>query len=167
MSLPPAQAQKLFTGLLPALKNAYAGGAHAVADGRWAAWKNFATAPYIGETHGGRWLVNYANPVAAKIYGQYEKLRTMPVGGIIAKPSFTLGKTGKAQPGPLFIMEKMNKGWNPPTRDWRYAMIMPGGKTYGVTKGPNGAKVAFCAECHNGADETDMLLFLPDNVRVR
>jgi hypothetical protein len=109
--------------------------------------------------------VNYANPVAAKVYGQYEKLRHMPPGGIIVKPSFTL-EGGKPKPGPLFVMEKMTKGWNPATMDWRYAMILPGGKTFGVTKGPNGAKVAFCHECHGGAKDTDALMFLPEEARV-
>ena len=166
-ALNPQAAQKLFLALLPTLKQTYRGGAHPVADGRWAGWKNFARAPYIGATHGSRYLVNFANPTAAKVYGQYEKLRVMPVGGIIAKPSFIVdGKSGKAQPGPLFIMEKMRKGFNAATRDWRYAMIMPGGETYGITNGPGSAKVAFCADCHNGAAETDALMFLPEKVRV-
>ena len=165
-ALSPAQAKKMFAALMPTLRKAYKGGAHPLSDGRWANWKNFASAPYIGATHGGRWLVNHANATAAKVYGQYEKLKSMPAGGIVAKPSMVM-KNGRAEPGPLFIMEKMVKGWNPATMDWRYAMIMPGGATFGMTKGANAKKVAFCHECHVGARDNDALLFLPENVRVR
>ncbi len=163
--LTPAQAKKAYAALLPTLRKAYVGGAHPVSDGRWATWKNFAKAPYIGATHGGRWLTNYANPTAAKVYGQYEKLKSMPAGGIIAKPSMVMND-GKPTPGPLFIMEKMKKGWNPATMDWRYAMILPGGMTFGITGGMNADKVAFCHECHVGARENDALFFLPEDVRV-
>ena len=166
MKMGPAGLNRAFAAILPTLKKAYRGGAHFVADGRWAAWKNFAKHPYAGSTHGGRYLVNYANPVAAKVYGQYNKLRHMPPGGIIVKPSFTL-EGGKPKPGPLFVMEKMKKGWNPATMDWRYAMILPGGKTFRVTKGPNGARVAFCQDCHGTAKNTDALMFLPEEARVK
>ena len=166
MKMGPAELRQAFAAILPALKKTYRSGQHFVADGRWAKWKNFARHPYAGSTHGGRYLVNYANPMAAKVYGQYEKLRHMSPGGIIVKPSFTL-EGGKPKPGPLFVMEKMTKGWNKATMDWRYAMLLPGGKTYGVTKGPNGDKVAFCHECHASAQDTDALMFLPEDARVK
>ena len=43
-------------------------------------------------------------------------------------------------------------------------MIMPDGKTFGVTKGKNAAGVKFCITCHAGAD-VDQMMFLPDEVR--
>ncbi len=151
--------------LLPRWPAAYRGGGHWVAARDWSKWKNFVTAPYIAETHAGRYVVNFANDVAARVYGRFEKLKAMPPGGVIAKPSFTIGTDGRAEPGPLFIMEKMKKGWNPQTGDWRYAMIMPGGRTFGITGGTNGKGMAFCHECHAGAKENDYLFFADEDVR--
>jgi len=123
--------------------------------------------PYIAETHGERYAVNLANAVAARVYGQFRDLKEMPVGGIIAKPSFMVDATGKAVPGPLYIMEKMPKGWNPATADWRYAMIMPGGRTYGMTKGVNSDGMKFCHDCHVGAKENDYLFFTEEEYFLR
>ena len=100
MKMVPAEPNRAFAAILPALKKTCRGGRHFVADGRWVTWKNFAKHPHAGGTHGGRHLVNYANPAAARVYGA--------------------------------------------TMDWRHALILPGGRTHGVTKGPNGDKVAFC-----------------------
>ncbi len=160
----PGERMRLYQRITTQLAAAYKGGAHPAADGRWLSWRNFASAPYLASTHGERYVVNLANAIAAKVYGQYDTLKRMPAGGIIVKPSFTIGTDGTPRPGPLFIMEKMKKGWNPATMDWRYAMILPGGKTYGVTKGMNGKAVAFCHACHQAAP-VDALFFLPKPYR--
>src|SRR3546814_17492678 len=57
-------------------------------------WKNFASAPYTSQTHGDRFVVNHANDIAEEPYGRYENIGTMPPGGIIAKPSFTISPNG-------------------------------------------------------------------------
>src|SRR3546814_10739959 len=59
-------------------------------------WKNFASAPYTSQTHGNRFVVNHANDIAEEPYGKYENIGTMPQGGIIAKPSFTISPNGNA-----------------------------------------------------------------------
>ncbi len=159
------EAKALYEKLAATLPAQYRGGEHWATARDWTKWTNFATAPYLADSHGNRYVVNLANKIAARVYGQYDKLKAMPPGGTILKPSFTVGADGKARPGPLFIMEKMTKGWNPATGDWRYAMILPGGKTFGVTKGPNSAGMAFCQECHAGAKDNDMLFFLDEEVR--
>ncbi len=145
----------------------YARGEHPAVRQNWTKWENFARTPYIAETHGERYAVNLANDVAARVYGQYHELKEMPVGGIIAKPSFMVDAAGKAVPGPLYIMEKMPKGWNPATADWRYAMILPGGRTYGMTKGTNSAGMKFCHECHMGAKDNDYLFFTEEEHFIR
>ncbi len=155
---------RLYEAFKIQLATAYKGGAHPAADGRWLSWRNFASAPYHASTHGGRFVVNVANTIAASVYGQYERLKRMPTGGIVVKPSFTIGRDGVPKPGPLFIMEKMPKGWNPATMDWRYAMILPDGKTYGVTRGINSKAVTFCHACHRAA-RADALFFLPESYR--
>ena len=89
----------------------------------------------------------------------------MPVGSTIAKPTFTVDKNMMAKPGPLFIMEKMTKGWNKATSDWRYAMIMPGGKLFGITGGMNSGGMKFCHDCHESGEDNDFMMFLPEDAR--
>lgn len=70
--------------------------------------------------------------------------------------------------GPLFIMEKMQAGFNAESGDWRYTMIMPDGSVFGTTKGRGAAKMKFCAECHASVGEAqDHLFFLPAEYRVK
>ncbi|MBT4019413.1 MAG: hypothetical protein HOE62_15785 [Alphaproteobacteria bacterium] len=127
-------------------------------------WVNYATAPYQSATHGDRYANNYANAVA-KSYGKYEESGKMPVGAVLAKDSFMAHPNGKVSPGPLFIMQKMAAGFNKPSGDWRYSMIMPNGSTLGVTNGKGSANVAFCIECHASMEDQDHMFFLPEEVR--
>lgn len=131
-------------------------------------WKNFATAPYVSATHGGRFVVNYANETGEEAYGRYENIGTMPVGGITAKPSFTVAPDGAAALGPLFLMEKMEAGWYPESGDWRYTMVMPDGTVAGRTLGENSDAMASCIACHAVVGDTqDHLYLLPEEVRVQ
>ena len=51
-------------------------------------WKRYNTVPYISDTHGGRYVNNYAN-AKASAYGKYEKSGRLPEGAILVKDSFT------------------------------------------------------------------------------
>ena len=91
----------------------------------------------------------------------------MPVGARIAKDSFTVSPAGQVAVGPLFMMEKMQDGFNDASDDWRYAMIMPDGSLFGVTGGQDDQQVQFCAECHAAvAEDQDSLFFLPEEFRM-
>lgn len=130
-------------------------------------WKNFAKQPYVSGTHGGRFVLNYAN-AKASAYGQYEKAGKMPAGAVSAKNSFTVNAKGQVSVGPLFLMEKHNAGFNANSKNWQYTLIMPNGQTVGTTNGKGSAAVKFCYECHNAvAEEQDALMFLPEEYRVR
>ena len=150
-------------------------------------WKHYNKVPYVSETHGGRFVNNFANDMA-QAYRQFEKAGVMPQGAVLAKDSFAVppakpnpcatknpcaanpcaanpcAASGTVQPGPLFIMEKMPAGFSPETGDWRYTMIMPNGSVFGATKGGNADKVQFCADCH-GASDNDSMFFLPKEYR--
>ncbi len=132
---------------------------------RYQRFTTFNKVPYTSDTHGGRLVNNYANRLARKAYGKYEKVKRMPIGSILAKDSFTVTKTGAAAAGPLFMMEKMVRGWNKETADWKYTMIMPNGTVFGRTRGKNAAGMAFCHECHVSGEDNDFLLFLPEEIR--
>ncbi len=134
---------------------------------RYGEWEQVNTDPYQSDTHGARQVNNYANHLAAKAYSGFEDTTRMPIGSIIAKDSFTVTKTGAGAPGPLFIMEKMVRGWNKATADWRYTMIMPDGTVFGRTRDKNTAGMAFCHECHASAEDNDYMLFLPEEFRKK
>ncbi len=108
---------------------------------------------------------NLVNKIGAAEYVKYADETKMPIGSTLAKPSFTVGGDGKVTLGPLFLMEKMTRGFDKAGGDWRYAMVMPGGKLFGLTKGVNSTGMKFCNECHAGAEDADYMLYLPEEAR--
>ena len=133
--------------------------------GYYVDWARYSTQPYQSGTHGGRYVNNYAN-AKGKAYGKFEKAGTMPVGAMMAKDSFMVTGGGKTGPGPLFMMEKMWKGFNKESGNWKYTMIMPDGAVFGTTGGKGSANVQFCADCHSAVSDQDHLYFLPEEYRT-
>ena len=128
-------------------------------------WSRYNNRPYVSDTHGGRFVNNYANAQAAN-YKKFEQAGRMAVGARMAKDSFLVRANGKVAPGPLFLMEKMAAGFSEASGNWRYSMIMPNGQVFGQTNGKNSAGMKFCYECHSAmAEEQDHLFFLPDEYR--
>ena len=134
--------------------------------GSYQAWQRYSTRAYVSDTHGGRYVQNYANTIARN-YGKFEKAGRMPVGSVLAKDSFVV-RGGKVSLGPLFVMEKMPAGFDDEYGNWRYSMVMPTGKVVGTTNGKGSKNVEFCAGCHGlMADTQDSLWFLPKEYRVK
>jgi hypothetical protein len=132
----------------------------------YSGWKNYANQPYVSDTHGLRYVNNYAN-AQGKNYGKYEKVGRLAVGATMAKDSFLVMPDGKVAPGPLFMMEKMPAGFLKKSDNWRYTMVMPDGTMFGTTKGKGAGNVEFCIRCHMSvADDTDSMMFMPDEYRV-
>jgi hypothetical protein len=124
-------------------------------------WMRFSISPYPAEAHGSRYLLNYANAVAAPVYRKYEDLSKMPVGSIVAKEGFVQHHDGRNGVGPLFIMEKKQQGALPDSGGWHYAMIMPSG----MVRADQGIQ-KFCNDCHKRADDDDFMMFMADEYRV-
>jgi hypothetical protein len=164
VDVPDDEMQALYDCLRPLMLEAYRPGGH-FASGQWGDWEHFSTRAYISATHGGRYVHNAANDLAAEEYGKYEDASRMPIGSILAKPSFTVSPDGESALGPLFLMEKMTRGWNSDTADWRYAMINADGSTFGITGGQNSDGMMFCHECHTAGQDSDYMLFLPEEFR--
>ena len=160
--LTPCEAKKAYQCLKGEMQAAYAKSGNPIARA-YAKWKRYNKVSYVSDTHGGRYVNNYANKTGRK-YGKYEKAGTMPKGTILAKDSFALSPNGRLSVGPLFIMEKMGKGFNKASGNWRYTMIMPNGSVFGTTGGKGSGNVKFCYECHATAD-TDSMFFMPEEVR--
>jgi hypothetical protein len=129
-------------------------------------WRRYNRAPYRSSTHGERFVNNYGNPQATG-YGE-PGAGVMPPGAVLAKDSFTVTARGDVLSGPLFLMEKMAPGFSPPSRDWRYSMIMPDGGLVGMTAGVRADQVDFCIGCHTGAGvAADHLYFVPEPYRMK
>lgn len=128
-------------------------------------WRRHNSAPYRSATHGARYVNNYSNR-KGEAYGRFEEAGELPVGAILVKDSFTASVDGGIYPGPMFVMEKMQEGFNPASNDWRYTMIMPDGSLFGETKGISASKVDFCVGCHAARAEFDHLFFLPEAYRL-
>jgi len=129
-------------------------------------WRRHNKAPYRSATHGARYVNNYSNR-RGEGYGRFEAAGPLPAGSILVKDSFTATADGAIYPGPMFIMEKMEAGFNPPSGDWRYTMIMPDGSLFGETNGVNTDSVGFCIGCHATRADDDHLFFLPEEYRLR
>lgn len=127
-------------------------------------WDNYSAAPYLSALHGSRYVNNLGNEAAAS-YAEWEAGGPMVPGGILVKDSMTISTTGKVGVGPLFLMEKMEAGWNPDSDDWKYSLVTANGSVFGETKGTNAGAVGFCVDCHLAA-ERDHMFFLPEELRV-
>jgi len=163
-ALDPEKVTKIYGRLADQIEAGYKISGNPVTE-TYKRWKKYNRYPYRSATHGRRYLNNYANALASS-YEKYEKAGRLPVGSIIAKDSFSVTNDGEAMPGPFFIMEKMPKGFNYVSGDWRYTMIMPDGSIFGETKGVNADKVVFCIKCHLAAEKNDHLYFLPPAARI-
>lgn len=129
-------------------------------------WSRHSIAPYLSATHGARFVSNYANAIA-RDYGRLGKGERLPVGSVLAKDSFTVRKNGQVFPGALFIMQKMQAGFNKASADWQYRMILPDGSLFGVTRGENRENVEFCIACHARKSGNDHLFYVPGDYRRR
>ncbi len=88
----------------------------------------------------------------------------MPAGAVVAKDSFVV-RHGKLVAGPLFVMKKMAAGFNADSGNCRYTLVMPTGKVIGTTNGKGSNNVEFCIGCHMAAEDTDSLMFIPEEHR--
>ena len=159
-----AEAQAVYNCLKPEMVHAYSKAGVSQVSG-YTKWVNVAATPYPSGTHGGRFVNNYTDAHGDYRYKKFEKAGVMPQGSTLAKDSFVVRPDGRVSVGPLFVMEKMGKGWRKSTGDWRYTMIMPNGKVAGQT-GTKGMNMKFCAECHSSvAPEQDNVMFLPEEFR--
>ena len=162
--LAPDTAEEIYQTLIDQLVSGYAPSDDPVA-GTYRSWQRYNSAPYLSATHGNLYINNSVNE-AGRAYGEYENAGTLPEGSIIAKDSFMVARDGEVRPGPLFVMEKMPKGFNYVSGDWRYTQIMPDGEFFGETNGRGSERVGFCIGCHLAVEQQDHLFFIPGPYRV-
>ena len=127
--------------------------------------RQFNSAPYRSVSHGNHYLNNYANDLGS-VYGEYEDAGVLPQGAVLYKDSFSVAANNEIILGPLFIMEKMQPGFNPVGGDWKYIQINPTGEVLGETNGPGSDRVEYCIACHLTREQYDHLFFMPEKSRV-
>lgn len=163
MRIPPGTAEHIYRDLMAKLAAAYEKSGEPIA-AIYQKWLRANTAPYHSYSHGRRLLNNYVNETG-KAYIEFENAGELPAGSIVAKDSFAVDANGKVLSGPLFLMEKMPKGFNYVSGDWRFTQINADGTLVGQTKGANAAAVDHCVHCHLAAEKTDYLFFIPEEYR--
>ncbi len=160
--LAPGEAQQIYEIALKALAVGYARSQDPSA-GSYTEWQRYNSMPYLSATHGNHFINNYANETA-RAYGSGKRL---PVGSVIAKDSFSVTETGGILLGPLFLMEKMPKGFSYVSGDWKYSLIQPDGTIFGETNGIDSERVQYCISCHLAVEAQDHLYFVPPNFRTK
>jgi len=160
--LAPGEAQHIYEIALKSLAAGYARSGEPSA-AAYSGWRRFNSVPYLSSTHGNHYINNYANDTA-RAYGSGRRL---PVGSVIAKDSFSVTETGGILLGPLFLMEKMPKGFSYGSGDWKYSLIQPDGTLFGETNGRGSQRVQYCISCHLAVEAQDHLYFVPPKFRVK
>jgi len=108
-------------------------------------WTPVSELPGNPGFHGARFLLTYVNDTGDDEYLKFAEERgDMPAGTLIAKESFAVNDAGEVQKGPLFIMQKVEKGVSPETNNWYYMMVAPNGQPQAVDV------MSACNECHQG-----------------
>ena len=132
----------------------------------WATYVKMNTTPVSSETHGGRLVDTYVNPMGAAAY--LDENAEIPIGTVLVKTS----QEPDGSPGPLFVMEKKPPGFAPEQGDWYYAIHWAapsaawtkklGGPIYWRTPSH---RANYCFECHENYDRA--LGGVPEPQRIK
>lgn len=158
--LTDTEAKQVFECLEDSLKEEFAGSGEPVAQ-EFHTWWRYSE-PYESESHGDRYVVHWGNREGAS-YINYEDAGTLPKGSAFAMSSYAFDESGQPEIGPIFIMEKMDLGFDAASGNWRFAMIEPD------STGDNASSKALkdCKKCHiKIAKSQDYLYFPQDRYRV-
>jgi len=142
-TLPPAVASSAFACLRDKMR--YKNSGHRLA-GLFEGWSRLDSGPFFSKVHGNRYVAVFANDRALTTLSAAPDA-PITSGVAMATPSFSLAEDGTLEPGPLFLLEKMQKGFNTVGGNWRYTVIGPEGDIIGVTKGQHSDDIDFCKDC--------------------
>ena len=104
------------------------------------------------------WVNVFVNSYARK-YSLNRYTSKFKEGSIIVKEGYTFDISGRADIGPLFYMEKMKKGFNKDSNDWKFTEVNVDG-TYAEMGGHNSELTKRCVKCHTRRKDSDFLFFL-------
>jgi len=149
--LSPQEAEAAYACILPELPALYGASGHALAE-RWASWERLEQPPIlVPDALGMRWLVVHGNERVIKgrpLEGYMD--REFVVGATLGMPSFTVAEDGTVSAGPLYIVEKMQRGYSGPYGNWRFTEIPTESRDIRpqISRGGTGAtEPVICANC--------------------
>ena len=154
--LPPNIAEDAFRCLAPRMRYTKSGHRFSAV---YPGWSRRDKGPFLSKLHGSRYVAVYANDLALTTISTAPDA-PVQVGAIMATPSFSLNDDGTLDVGPLFILEKMPKGFSTAKGNWRYTVIGPEGDIIGVSKGQNAAEIEFCKKCTRKSSDSVYLALL-------
>ena len=154
--LPITVAGNAYECLLPKMQ--YEKSGHRLAE-TYVSWSRLDSRPFLSKLHGNRYVAVFANDRALTTSSAAPDAPIIS-GVAMATPTFSLSEDGTLEPGPLFLLEKMPKGFNTKAGNWRYTIIGPEGDIIGVTKGQHNEEVDFCRDCDRRSADAIYLALL-------
>lgn len=107
-------------------------------------WKRYNVVPFHTDAFVGDYYINLYSNDKVEEWGNFDR---MPAGTILVLDSFhgdanRTGSSANWKAGELIIMEKMEKGFNAATGDWKFTRIDDKGKAQDITK-EKGVRAAY------------------------
>ena len=118
-------------------------------------WKQVSTAPIMSEAHNDTWVVTWVNAKAEA--GATAGRFPLPEGAIVVKESFQNANQKPGARGPVYVMEKRARGYDPAGGDWHWAVVEADGKVSMSGTGRREHETFLCADCHAKAKVNDYL----------
>ena len=105
---------------------------------------------------------SFANVYVNALASDYTKNRfekPFPQGSILAKETFVVSPQGQVSVGPMFVMEKMVKGYSRDSGDWRFVKVFPDGRVES-DEVKSETITESCLSCHARRQSGDYLFYL-------
>lgn len=118
-------------------------------------WKQVNAVPVLSEAHNDTWVVTYVNSKAepGAVAGRFP----LPEGAILVKESFVDANQKPGARGPVYVMEKRARGYDPANADWHWAVVEADGRVSMTGTGRREHETFLCADCHAKAKVNDYL----------
>lgn len=154
------EAEAAYTCIQPVMQTTLAASRHTLRDNFWT-WTRVPGAPFVSQAMEDRHTVVYANGRALRLEGSNEQYdRGFPIGATLAAVSFRVTDTGVVNPGPILIIEKMNRSFNSDNGNWRYTQLFPAGDILGITQDGKWVEKVQCPTCRIKNSDLFYLSFL-------
>ncbi|MBC8043564.1 MAG: hypothetical protein IAF08_08970 [Rhizobacter sp.] len=134
-----------------------------------AIYKKTNTAAWQSAAHG-KWFVDVF--VSRGILAEYDALKPIPEGGAVIKQGYKIASDAASgvATGPLFVMKKMPKGYDPAFGDWSFALGFPSASQpakYFLFGEGKDDKVTYCKNCHSDGGGTVGTFGAPKELRAK